>query len=847
MSDDKASVLTGFNSQDVAPKDSGKIFGKLIETSRNLPTTSSELGTILLSVNEIKKRAHELRQKSKPLQDHTRAHYLLAGSGLAIQDVETSLRALKSRKLMEQNVVSMETDNDLDTYLRNKKDENILSSIERSLASAAKDFDNFVNQNFNLDWEQRKEEVRENFGILVKRRKGDYKATMEGIDGPSITWGENGRAILDGDSRLNVNENFATRKKFEQYAKTINAFNNAKQSDTEFSLTGGIIETLTNSTESINRQLPQAWKILEHVRGSNDVVNKSKEFLEAQFFDYVDKLYKRNPSEGLPTNVNKIRSFIDHKLKNHNNTWKYGNLTIVNGVPIWAFIFYLLRAGLAQDALEVAVANKLSFKKVEQSFLTYFKAYVSSKDRKLPNEFVIRLHTEYNQHIKNALDGDPFRLAVYKIIGRCDLTRKNISSITLSIEDWIWIHIMLIREDSSGNGPLYEKYDLSDFQTIVTSYGASMFSGSYILALMLSGLYELAIQNAMSINEIDAVHLAIGLAYYKKLSISTYQNTKLSELITTGEGRTQINFAKLLGNYTKSFKFSDPRIAVEYLILINLGGTKDAAAVCHEALRELVLETKEFTILLGKVNRDGTRIPGVIEERQSLLSLSDEKDFLHKITEQSARRADEDGRSYDSLLLYQLADEYDIVIRIVNKLLSDLLSNTDLAQPLLNLDDNSETSPVLIAKKLINVYVNNLEIAQKISQKNKETCILLLKVVDIRRAYYSQNWQETLEMIEEIELIPFVDEVSSRRKAQEFSNLSPEITKNIPKLLIISMTCVCKIVKALNQSEYQSAAKIQQVEALKRLAKNCMIYAGMIQYRMPRETYSILINLEVQL
>ncbi|SCU78242.1 LAME_0A03840g1_1 [Lachancea meyersii CBS 8951] len=847
MNGDKGPTLASLSSQDVGSKDSGKIFGNLIETSRNLPTTSSELGTILLSVNEIKKRAHELREKSKPKRDHTRAHYLLAGSGLAIQDVESSLKALKSRKLIEQNVISRDSDSDLDTYLRTKKDENILSSIERSLASAAKDFDNFVNQNFNLDWEQRKEEVRENFGILVKRRKGDRLLAKDGADASPPTWGETGRAILDGESRLNVNENFTTRTKFENYAKIINSFNNARQTEVEFPLAKEITESLTRSANAVNRQLPEAWKILEHARESNDVVNKSKEFLEAQFLEYVDNLYRKNSSEGLPTNVNKVKSFIDHKLKNPNNTWKYGNLTIVNGVPIWAFIFYLLRAGLAQDALEVAIANKLSFKKVEQSFLTYFKAYVSSVDRKLPNEFVTRLHTEYNQHIKNALDGDPFRLAVYKIIGRCDLTRKNISSITLSIEDWIWIHIMLIKENNSSDYPLYEKYDLTDFQTIVTSYGASVFNGSYIIVLMLSGLYELAVQNAMTINEIDAVHLAIALAHYNKLKISTYGKDTLSELISTNEGKTELNFAKLLGNYTKSFKFSDPRIAVEYLILINLGGNKDAANVCHEALRELVLETKEFTILLGKVNRDGTRIPGVIEERQSLLSLSDEKDFLHKITEQAARRADEDGRVYDSLLLYQLADEYDIVIRIVNKLLSDLLSNTDLAQPLLNTDDNNETSPVLIAKKLINVYVNNLEIAQKIHSKNKEICILLLKVVDIRRSYYTQNWHETLEMIEEIDLIPLVDEASSRRRAQEFSNLGPEITKNIPKLLIITMTCVSKIIKALNHSEYQSSAKTQQVEALKRLGKNCMIYAGMIQYRMPRETYSILINLEVGL
>ncbi|SCU81072.1 LANO_0B01904g1_1 [Lachancea nothofagi CBS 11611] len=847
MNRDKAVAIKSLGIQDGGSKDSAKIFSNLLETSKNLPTTSSELGTILLSVNEIKKRARELRQKTKPKSDHTRAHYLLAGSGLAIQDVESSLNTLKSRQLIEQNVPNREAEGDLDTYLRTKKDENILSSIEQSLASAAKDFDNFVNQNFNLDWEQRKEEVRENFGIILKKRRGNETTVNSSFEASPPTWGRTGRGILDGDSRLNVNENFATRAKFEKYAKIINSFNNARQNGSNFSMEKEILESFNSSTEANDRQLPGAWKILDHARNSKDVIASSKSFLELQFLEYVENLYKKNSNEGLPTNVNKVKSFIDQKLKNSNNAWKYGNLTVVNGVPIWAFIFYLLRAGLTQDALEVAVANKLSFKKVEQSFLTYFKAYVNSKDRKLPNEYVSRLHTEYNQHIKNALDGDPFRLAVYKIIGRCDLTRKNVSSITLSIEDWIWIHIMLIKQDVSDDDPVYEKYDLTDFQTVVTSYGVSTFDGSYLHVLMLTGLYELAVQHAMSINEIDAVHLSIALANHKKLGISDYKSDNCSDLVTVSDGKMKLNLAKLLGNYTKSFKFSDPRIAMEYLTLINLGGTKEGAEVCHEALRELVLETKEFTILLGKVNRDGTRIPGVIEERQPLLSLSDEQDFLHKITEQAARRADEDGRVYDSLLLYQLADEYDIVIRIVNKLLSDLMSNTDLSQSLLNLDDNSETNPVLIAKKVINVYVNNLEIAQKINSKNKETCILLLKVVDIRKSYYSQNWQQTLEKVEEIDLIPFVDEASSRRKAQEFSSLSPEITKSIPNLLIITMTCVSKIVESLNHSEYQSLAKTQQVEALKRLAKNCMIYAGMIQYRMPRETYSILINLEVGL
>lgn len=68
-------------------------------------------------------------------------------------------------------------------------------------------------------------------------------------------------------------------------------------------------------------------------------------------------------NEGLATNVNKIKSFIDTKLKKADKSWKISNLTVINGVPIWALIFYLLRAGLIKEALQVLVENKANIKK----------------------------------------------------------------------------------------------------------------------------------------------------------------------------------------------------------------------------------------------------------------------------------------------------------------------------------------------------------------------------------------------------------------------------------------------------------------------------------------------------
>ncbi|CDF90934.1 probable NIC96-Nuclear pore protein [Zygosaccharomyces bailii ISA1307] len=836
------------HSPDVTLKGSAKLLSELVETSKNLPTTSSELGSIQLSVNEIRKRVHDLRRGKDIGTDHTKAHYLLAGSGLPIEDVDLSLKTLQSKQLLEQSVPKRQVEGEIETYLEAKKDENILSSIEQLLSLAAKDFDNFVNQNLSLDWAQRKEEVRENFGILVQKKNyNDFTKHLAPMNPKLPTWGNQGSSILNsGETRLNVNENYAVREKFEKYAKIIYRFNNTRQMKQDFPLLKELSNALSTGGDLKNRQLLESCKILEGLKHSTDVVTNAKTYLQDQFLEYVDHLYKRNLNEGLPTNINKIKSFIDCKLKNPNNTWKFNNLTFINGTPIWALIFYLLRAGLLQEALEVAINNKASFKKVEQSFLTYLKAYVSSKDHKMPVEFSAKLHTEYSQHIKSSLDGDPFRLAVYKIIGRCDLTRKNISFITLSVEDWLWIHFMLIKDDIADTDPVYERYSLSDFQNIITSYGATRFTNYYLQVLILSGLYELAIEYAYSMSEIDAVHLAIAMANQKLLKVSNDNSLKQgTDFVFMKDNERRINFAKVLGNYTKSFKYSDPRIAAEYLILIALVDTSEQVEMCHQALRELVLETKEFTILLGKINRDGTRIPGVLEERQSLLHLKDEKEFLRKITEHAAVRADEDGRVYDCLLLYQLSEEYNIVVMIVNGLLSDLLANTDLEQPLVMIDENNETNPILIAKKIVSIYIENLEISKKVQSKNKETCILLLKLADARRAYLVKQWETTLAQIEELDLLPFSDEISARKKAQDFPALNENIIKIIPNLLVMVMSCISQMIKSLNQSDYKSSAKGQQVDALKNVSRNCMMYAGMIQYKMPRETYSALIRLDI--
>lgn len=826
-----------------------KLLNELWESSSSLPHRASDLGSIQLGINEVRKRANRLRKQKYAENVHTdsltKAHYLLAGK-IAIETIESELKALEQHKGLETRSKPIQN-TDLDSYLRSKKNENILSSIEQSLSSAAKDFDKFVTQNISLDWRQRRDEIREAFGIVTTKANGHSGADkkLKASAKTNITWGKSTRLLDDNTFKLNVNENYLIRGKFEHYAKIINKLNNYRQSienDTktgeEFDLADEISQIFKSGSDSKSKQFYESWQVISQLKlasarpssdaqtFNNRTVQQSKTHLELQFFNYVNNIYKSKVvDKGLPTIINKVKSFIEYQKLNSN-----GNLLIVNGLPIWALIFYLLRAGCEEEALNLVLENQQVFKKVEQSFVSYFKAYVNSHDKRLPHELVSQIQNEFSHHIKKSVDGDPYRYAVYKILGRCQLSRRNISNIALTIEDWVWMHLMLVKDDNQVDyDPVHEKYTLGDFQQIILSYGPSKFSTNYLQILLLSGLYDEAINYSLEINEIDGVHLSIGLSYYQLLQNSSSDAEQLKE--------RGLRFSKLLGSYIKSFKFSDPRIAVEYLILICL--FKDQTETSHEALRELILETREFAILLGKVNSSGVRIPGKIEQRKSLVSL--ENDFLHKVTEQAAFTADREGRTYDGLLLYQLAEEYEIVISIVNRLLGEFLSNTELEQPII--DGNSETNPILIAESLLNLY-------QSVSTKSKTICKKLLKISEIRKLFLEKNWDQTLKQVEELDLLPINPNTNLstiRLKAEELSYLDENLLRNIPNLLIITMTAVSQSKEQITSSVLNNSIKEEKSKELRLIAKNCVVFAGMVQYKMPRETFNLLISLEASL
>lgn len=850
----------------------------------------------------------------------------MAGSGVNAEDIATELQSINFTPNLEPITYST-SGADIDSYLRARKEENILKSIEEAVRSTARDFDLFLAQNVNIDWKERKQQIFQRFGLTSKQGVDSGSKDVEKVSKPaSSSWGKSslGRLVLgpiagDGEfvdvtllgPQTNGAPKFAASQKQtftmqrRKYTEVVRALNKSRLNRNPFPISHVFASAFSqvNGNDTRSQQLHDGWKIITMISGESrtepvperkyahvhfssqkqsrettnlrrQIVLGSKKYLEEQFWSVVEAEIAKHPHSaqvgGVPSVYNKIRAFLSLKFIKGDRYIK-DNLEIVNNVPIWALVYYMIRSGHAKEALELALQMEKSFQKIERSFITYLKAFVTSPDNRLPRDLLERLHNEFNQHIRFFDEkSDPYKYALYKIIGRCELSKRAFPEVVGTTEDWLWVHLMLTREDDVDSiNQVNERYSLVDLQRLIIQFGARHFNpnktnpGLYFQVLLLGGLFEWAIQYLYSFSQIDAVHFSIALTYYGLLRpITNIEKNESDLLVMDMDENPYLNFVRLVGCYTKDFRRSDPTDAVDYLILICLnkdlpqGYGSQHLKMCHEALKELVLETREFSRLIGDVRADGTRIPGAIEERMQLISLPNEEQYLRAITEQAAIKADEDGRTADAILLYQLSEEYDTVVSIINKSLGEAISVVELGRPMSSLPEglplmiSATEDPAQLARNMMKVYSDNPAILSKVSRRSRETCTILLQIVNAREAFSRKDWDACLKEIDNTGILSLSSQAdigTVRRKAQQFSGLQESIARNVPLILVMVMQCCVNIAHSFKESEYSNAGRIAKMEELRNCARNCMIYAGMIQYRMPREVYSQLTNLEALL
>lgn len=270
------------------------------------------------------------------------------------------------------------------------------------------------------------------------------------------------------------------------------------------------------------------------------LVAGGKRFLEELYMRFVDRTLAQFPRDALlggrPSRVERIRAFCELRLKRYTpaellqvemmlvgpSVMSGASGMMGGAIPGWMIIFYLVRCGLVKEAWTWVQEHEVVIQRSDPQFIAFFKAFVAGDNYRETIQGQIR--SEYSQLLANNMTGssqyatqltraadmkitstttgrtiDPFRMALYKIMGRCELARKSISGglVIQSSEDWVWLQYLLIEDVMPEvRSSTLVTYSLLDLQRLVLDYGPSHFDPNhtnpwhYYTILSLVGLFE---------------------------------------------------------------------------------------------------------------------------------------------------------------------------------------------------------------------------------------------------------------------------------------------------------------------------------------------------------------------
>ena len=116
-----------------------------------------------------------------------------------------------------------------------------------------------------------------------------------------------------------------------------------------------------------------------------------------------------------------------------------------------------------EEALDEAEQHMRALEHREPNFVTYFKTWIESPDGRfvitccfqasllitnytsLPKAHRDHLQSTYNTHMLNSATADPFKLALFRLMGKLDPSRRSIPLVTATAEDWLWFQLAMVR------------------------------------------------------------------------------------------------------------------------------------------------------------------------------------------------------------------------------------------------------------------------------------------------------------------------------------------------------------------------------------------------------------------
>jgi len=738
---------------------------------------------------------------SKGSQD-AKASILLGSRGVDLPALSTKIDHIQSSQIIQQTEATPCTD--IAGFLKSERENAILSLLEETKKETQETMEKLHWEAVYREWENDKQR------ILSAVAGG---GADPGLADLTISKGEITRlhdSTLSGRSSLTHLE-LQYAKKVVQYNETIAA------GSIKLDLMGSFASLFP---EESDQEISVLWEYASKMadisvtRPVGEVVARARAYLESAYTKFIKMTVYSNLSSanlgGIPGTYHLVRSYLNVRVPSTTPGLDDG---LVDGVPVWALLYYCLRCGDLNAACDAARLAGPGLGDVH----TLLQELSSSSDNRLSPQTESIVRIQYRRSVRQS--SDPFKRAVYCVLAACEPQEEH-SEIATSLDDYLWLKLCQVREEESG-----DSMTLPGLQTLLTEeYGESHFNASeqpilYFQVLFLTGQFETAIDFLFRTGDplsVHAVHLALALFELNLLRTpDSIQAPLLSREASDPSPSRRLNLARLVMLYVKHFESTDPREALQYFYFLRdlKGGRSDNLFM--SCVGELVLESREFDLLLGQLMSDGSRTPGLVDKFGDLVDTG-------KIIQFVAADSEERGLLEDAVQLYDLAKKHARVVELLNKLLSQVISSPPI----------NESNRDRLQRQAINIARRYKGLGVSGGREATATLFLLLDLATFFDLYHAGRVTDALDTIERVKVVPLkqsdVDYIVT-----SFKLLDDCIRRNIPDILLAVMTIL--------DMQYKNKPH----QSIRDKARCLISYVGMIPYRLPGDTTSRLVQMEV--
>lgn len=794
-----------------------------LEGTTELPKVERSLRQVLEASNDLYTRVAQTGAKD------IQANLLLGSKGIDLSKIAQKLESISTKRTFEpiHPVEDLDISNILENEIRNK----ILAAFDTG-------YNEMMESTYQTSWEHQEAEW--------KQEKRKILSAMMAHSGTFIEVGRTPSIILEHPAPAMANLGAVETiyvSKIIDYNKTIgkglqkpnlvNVFNNiaGEFKDAKIVDMWEIINYMVQLPPFPQSENPIKTRYSKPVIQA--LVQQGKKYLEDRYKTYMTNIINENLSQavrgGIPGTYYLVRSFVSLRLQGEYLGLQDG---VVDERPLWPMVYYCLRSGDLSAAIYC----------LRKSGLPEYQEIVAVLEAKLnnPNSPEIakledNIRFSYRRIVRN--DTDPFKRIIWAVLGCCDVTDEH-TEVARTADDYLWLKLSLVRVDANKDDCV--KY--SDLQhVILEEYGESHYDAInqphlYFQVLALTGQFEAALEFLSRIDKFraHAVHMAIALNELYLLGLPHDHSAPLICMDPIDEKPARrLNLARLIMIYVRKFELTCINETLNYFFLLRNYSDSEGQNLFKTYVSYLAVETKEYETILGSVQRNGIRTKGLIDQFTSINITAE--GVAQMIADDLVKK----GIYEDAINLYDIANNQEEVLKLLCSFLSRVV--------------HMENEPGSLRSRLqerANLYAERFgREGYRSSGSMVNSFIKLKDLLTFFDQYHAKQYPQALKTLNDLQLVPLkAQEIDERVKS--FKNLTADVCKVTPDVLLATMNMLfAQYQKIKGNTEYipryHNESLENQLKYLRDQAKCLTNFTGMLPYRMPGDTNSRLIQMEI--